>query len=244
MKKKILELLKTKFEGVSESILDRIAEKLAKTVTTEEQAATSVEGVTLQQVLEAYGDSRATEATKTAVSNYEKRHGLKDGRKIGTDDHDGDGDSAVSSVTKLINLKAIHNCKTAGTSGMPAVSSVAKLINLKAIHNEMRKINHDTLIKDLDSCINKDTPFYDKKIVITGVFSRYPKREDLARMLKDYGADIDKSISKRTDMVIMGAGAGPKKMEKIRQLNDAGCDIRSISETELYQILDKLPQSN
>ena len=28
MKKKILELLKTKFEGVSESILDRIAEKL------------------------------------------------------------------------------------------------------------------------------------------------------------------------------------------------------------------------
>lgn len=121
---------------------------------------------------------------------------------------------------------------------------MTKLINLKAIHNEMRKINHDTLIKDLDSCINKDTPFYDKKIVITGVFSRYPKREDLARMLKDYGADIDKSISKRTDMVIMGAGAGPKKMEKIRQLNDAGCDIRSISETELYQILDKLPQSN
>ena len=151
---------------------------------------------------------------------------------------------AVSSVAKLINLKAIHNQCRIFRILDNAVSSVAKLINLKAIHNEMRKINHDTLIKDLDSCINKDTPFYDKKIVITGVFSRYPKREDLARMLKDYGAYIDKSISKRTDMVIMGAGAGPKKMEKIRQLNDAGCDIRSISETELYQILDKLPQSN
>ena len=80
MKKKILEALKTKFEGVSETILDRVAAKLAKTVSTEDQVATAVEGVTLQQVIESYGDSRATEAQQTAVRNYEAKYNLKDGK--------------------------------------------------------------------------------------------------------------------------------------------------------------------
>lgn len=80
MKKKILEALKAKFEGVSDTILDRIAAKLAKTVSTEDQVATAVEGVTLQQVIESYGDSRATEAQQTAVRNYEAKYNLKDGK--------------------------------------------------------------------------------------------------------------------------------------------------------------------
>lgn len=82
MKKQILDALKTKFPGVSENILNRIADKLAKTVTSEDGVATAVEGVTIQQVLESYGDSRATEATQTAISNYEKKHGLKEGQKV------------------------------------------------------------------------------------------------------------------------------------------------------------------
>ena len=82
MKQKILEALKTKFVGVSDKILDRIADKLAKTVNNEEGVAPAVDGVTFAQVLESYGDSRATEATQTAISNYEKKHGLKDGEKV------------------------------------------------------------------------------------------------------------------------------------------------------------------
>ena len=82
MKKIILEALKAKFTGVSNTILDRIAAKLAKTVTSEEQVASVVEAVTFQQALESYGDSRETEAQQTAVSNYEKKHGLKDGQKV------------------------------------------------------------------------------------------------------------------------------------------------------------------
>ena len=82
MRQQILEALKAKFSGVSEKILGRIADKLAKTVTTAEQVATAVEGVTFQQVLDSYGDSRATEAQQTAVHNYETKYGLKDGQKI------------------------------------------------------------------------------------------------------------------------------------------------------------------
>lgn len=87
MKRKILDALKAKFEGVSEAILNRIAEKLAKTVTKEEDVATTVEGVTFQQVLDSYGDSRATEAQQTAVRNYEQKYNLKDGKVIEGGDH-------------------------------------------------------------------------------------------------------------------------------------------------------------
>lgn len=84
MKDKILSALKAKFQGVSADILDRVAAMLAKTVTTDEQVTTAVEGVTeeLINMIEGYGDSRATGATKTAVLNYERKYGIKDGVKV------------------------------------------------------------------------------------------------------------------------------------------------------------------
>ena len=78
----ILNALKAKFQGVSDAVLSRIANKLAKTVTSQEQVATSVEGVTIQQVIDSYADHRATEAQQTAVQNYESKYGLKDGEKV------------------------------------------------------------------------------------------------------------------------------------------------------------------
>lgn len=88
MRKELLEALKAKFPGVSDNVLGRIATTLAKTAKTAEQVKTAVEGVTIQQVIESYGDSRATEASETArenaINDYETRHGLKDGVKITT----------------------------------------------------------------------------------------------------------------------------------------------------------------
>lgn len=84
MKQKILDALKAKFPGVNANVLNRIADKLAKTVTTDEQVATAVAGVTQEfiEIIESYGDSRATEAQQTAVHTYETKYGLKDGQKI------------------------------------------------------------------------------------------------------------------------------------------------------------------
>lgn len=103
MKKEISEALTTKFPGVSVSILDRIATKLAETVTSAEQVKTAVEGVTIQQVIESYGDSRATEASNTArknaVKDYESRYGLKDGVKATTGGEQPAGGSATDPTT-------------------------------------------------------------------------------------------------------------------------------------------------
>lgn len=82
MKKKIIEALATKFEGVEANILDRVAEKLSKTVKSEDEIQTIVDGVTFQSVLESYADSRTNEAVTSAVANYEKKYNLKDGKPI------------------------------------------------------------------------------------------------------------------------------------------------------------------
>lgn len=82
MYNRLLEELKKKFAGVSDQILARIAKKLEPGVKSEDDVKTAVEGVTFQQVLESHGDFRATEATKTAVANYEKKHSIKDGKPV------------------------------------------------------------------------------------------------------------------------------------------------------------------
>lgn len=93
MKEQILEALRAKFPGRSAVILGRIADKLAKTATTPEQVTTAVEGVTpeLIEVIESYGDSRATEASTTAVTNYEAKYGLREGKPTTTPAPTGEG---------------------------------------------------------------------------------------------------------------------------------------------------------
>lgn len=93
MKEQILEALRSKFPGRSAVILGRIADKLAKTATTPEQVTTAVEGVTpeLIEVIESYGDSRATEASTTAVTNYEAKYGLREGKPTTTPAPTGEG---------------------------------------------------------------------------------------------------------------------------------------------------------
>ena len=82
MREKILKALQTKYEGVDAKTLDRIANRLAKTITDEADIQTAVDGVTVQALMESYGDARVTELQRTAVENYEKKYGIKDGKKV------------------------------------------------------------------------------------------------------------------------------------------------------------------
>lgn len=49
------------------------------------------------------------------------------------------------------------------------------------------------------------------------------------------GADIDTSITKRTNFVITGSAPGPSKMKKIEQFKAQGCDIRLVYEEEFLR---------
>ncbi len=78
----ILAGLKTKFQGVEDATLQRIASNKAEGVTDESKVNSIVEGISFQDVLNSYGDYRADGAQKTAISNYEKKHNIKDGKPI------------------------------------------------------------------------------------------------------------------------------------------------------------------
>lgn len=104
-----------------------------------------------------------------------------------------------------------------------------------------RKYEHDTLLPLSDDEIeNKDTLFYHKKVVITGVLSAYPDRDELGGILKKYGADVDTNISGKTNLVIIGNGAGPSKLKKIQDLQSQGKSVRLIYENELCTIMDEI----
>lgn len=99
-----------------------------------------------------------------------------------------------------------------------------------------RRLSKDVLKQDLSTVENKDNIFYNKKVVITGVFNSYPVREDLANHLKRLGADINTSISSKTDIVICGNEFGPAKIRKVKELQDAGFDIKILNEEMLKNI--------
>ena len=78
----ILAGLQTKFSGVDTATLTRIATKKAEGVTDETKVNSIVEGISFQDVMQNYGDFRAGQAQISSIANYEKKHGLKDGKPI------------------------------------------------------------------------------------------------------------------------------------------------------------------
>lgn len=108
---------------------------------------------------------------------------------------------------------------------------------------QRQKIDKSLLVQDLANVANKETIFYNKKVVLTGVFSQYPVRNVLAEELQKLGADINTAISKKTEIVCLGwDGVGPAKMAKIEELKSNGVDIQLISEEELYKILKNIEE--
>lgn len=86
MFKQILEALQRKFPGVEASWLEPMARKLAKDTTKEEEVQAAVDAVTTSQVMETYSDFRVNQAVQTAsqkaVTDYETKHNLKDGKPV------------------------------------------------------------------------------------------------------------------------------------------------------------------
>ena len=79
---------------------------------------------------------------------------------------------------------------------------------------------------------NKNNPFFQKKVVFTGDLVTYSRKE-AAHCIKLLGADVNTSISKNTDFVIIGRNPGPSKIEKISQLG-----IPIISENDFLKMLE------
>jgi hypothetical protein len=89
MKEKILAFLKSRLSGVSESFLSGVADTFSKTVKEEKEIETVFSDGIIEALkfsatqLQIEGDRRATEAQKTALKNFQEKHGLnEDGTPI------------------------------------------------------------------------------------------------------------------------------------------------------------------
>ena len=95
--------------------------------------------------------------------------------------------------------------------------------------------SHGDVYKPLsdDQVENKNTPFFGGvKTVVTGTFDNFPDRAVLKEKLKLLGADVDTSVTKKTQIVVVGHGCGPKKMEKVEEYG-----IRIMKENEVMQYI-------
>ena len=97
------------------------------------------------------------------------------------------------------------------------------LINIQKLFDLGVKIETNTAIET-----NKN--FTNKTIVLTGSLTNFT-RPELTKILQNLGANVTSSVSKNTDLVIVGADAG-SKLEKAKSLN-----IKTINEDELLIML-------
>ena len=89
MKEKIVLFLKTRLTGVAESYLNGVADTFSKTIKEEKDIETTFTDGIIETLkfsatqLQVEGDRRATEAQKTALKNFQEKHGLnEDGTPI------------------------------------------------------------------------------------------------------------------------------------------------------------------
>lgn len=83
----------------------------------------------------------------------------------------------------------------------------------------------------------KDNYFKGKRLVFTGDLQEL-SRTEAAQIVRELGADINTSISKKTDVIVLGRNPGPSKMDKIKNLMEAGVSIRLIEEPEFLDLIN------
>ena len=103
---------------------------------------------------------------------------------------------------------------------------------------EFIRVNRDKIVKlkniitPQNPTINKtkETPFYNKTIVLTGTMSK--PRDEIRNILEKLGAKVSNSVSKKSDFVIYGENAGSKYKKAL------SLGINLISEKEFWEILN------
>lgn len=149
--------------------------------------------------------------------------------------------TAENLVNQLGNLTAIEN---ASLEQLQSVNDIGAVI-AESIIDFFQEPHNRTVIDQLISeeigihwpdvevqLLTTDSPFSDKTVVLTGTLSILTRDEAKAK-LKQLGAKVTGSVSKKTDLVIAGEAAG-SKLTKAQELG-----IKVIDEQELINLLNQ-----
>lgn len=186
--------------------LDRMGEKSAQNLI---DAVAEKKGVSLQRFLFALGIDHTGENAATLISqNFSRMDEIMSAKKEFFEAIKGIGDQTASAITQFFlndaNRKIIQDLFKAGVF----------------IKND--QVNPSKI---------KDTPFYNKRIVLTGALEEMPRRK-AGKILESLGAKISSSVSSKTDFLIAGKNAGAKLI-KARKLN-----IHILDEKDFIDLLE------
>lgn len=206
----ILAGLQQKFSGVDTATLTRIATKKAEGVTDETKVNSIVEGISFQDVMQNYGDFRAGQAQTSAVTNYEKKHGLKDGKPIENPkpeppkpepkpDEKPDiakliADGIAAGIKPFSDKLAAFEAKEAQAQRMAQISSVAKKYGIPDFMLKDRTIPENT---DLDTYMK------DVKQEMTNAGFQFNKSPETAEQkLEKETSEFAKMIENDTKQIV------------------------------------------
>ena len=135
-------------------------------------------------------------------------------------------------------FSSIEEIKNADIETLTNIEDVGEIVANSIIEyfNDDENMENIQKLFDLGVTINKPTEtignsaFTNKTLVLTGTLENYT-RPDLTKILLSMGANVTSSVSKKTDMVIVGSDAG-SKLDKAKQLG-----IRIVEEAELIELL-------
>jgi len=137
-------------------------------------------------------------------------------------------------------FKNLNNIINASMEDLINIKNVGEIVANSIIDYFKNEKNIDLInlilqkgvkIIDSEEVEIKDNFFKDKKVVLTGSLINY-KRDKLSEILQNLGAEVVSSVSKNTDLVIVGSDAG-SKLDKATKLG-----IKIMNEEELIKTLD------
>ena len=206
----ILAGLQQKFAGADTATLTRIATKKAEGVTDETKVNSIVEGISFSDVMNNYGDFRAGQAQASSIANYEKKHGLKDGKPIENQtpeppkpdekpDEKPDiakmiADGIAAGIKPFSDKLAAFEAKEAQAQRMAQISSVAKKYGIPDFMLKDRAIPENT---DLDTYMK------DVKQEMTNAGFQFNKSPETAEQkLEKETSEFAKMIENDTKQIV------------------------------------------
>lgn len=132
-------------------------------------------------------------------------------------------ETSMSLLNKYVKPKAKK--KSNPNSNLKSWEDIAQ-VETKQISAELRR-------PDLDIIENKEHVFYGKSIVITGNFEKFAIRNEMAELISNVGGLLKTTVNSKTDYVIIGSDAGPKKLEVIKEL-----EVKTFLEDEFYKLFN------
>lgn len=181
MRKKILEALNTKFPGVSDNKLNRIVDNLLKKIKSEDEIQAAVDAITVESLLDSYGDARANLSRDSIIRDYETKHNLKDGKPV---ESKPSGEPTAAATNTGGGTGQVTGGASAGEQGQGGVQLSAEM---QVVMQELKAMRAENkTLSETIATMQRDKVTDTRMSTLNNLLKDVPE-ESRNRYLRDYG---------------------------------------------------------